>query len=311
MNYTLHQLNVFIAIVDHESITKAANFLNLSQPAVSIQFKNFQDQFTLPLTEVIGKKVYITDFGHEIAKAARNILFEVEEINYKIQQFNGLLSGKIKISIVNTGKYVMPYFISNFFIKNQGLDLYLDTNNKKLVVESLKENQTDFALLTILPPNLDVEVIELLPNYSFLVCNNEVWNQFDQNLIKILDEYPFLLREEGSATRFISENFLQKHKIKPFKRIEFTSNEALKQAILAGMGVSILPLVGMKDQISDGSLKIIPVDGLPRITTWKLVWLKRKSLSPAARAFVTYLSEEKLNIQKKYFDWMDDYYSKN
>ena len=121
MNYTLHQLNVFIAIVDHESITKAAQSLNLSQPAVSIQFKNFQEQFSLPLTEVIGKKVYITDFGYEIAKAARNILFEVEEINYKIQQFNGLLSGKIKISIVSTGKYVMPYFISDFFMQNQGL----------------------------------------------------------------------------------------------------------------------------------------------------------------------------------------------
>lgn len=309
MNYTLHQLNVFLAIVDHESITKAAHFLNLSQPAVSIQFKNFQDQFSLPLTEVIGKKVFITDFGLEIAKAARNILFEVEEINYKIQQFNGLLSGKIKISIVNTGKYVMPYFISNFFMKNKGLDLYLDTNNKNIVIENLKENQTDFALLTVLPPNLDVEVIELLPNYSFLVCHTDIWNQHDQNLLQIMNNYPFLLREEGSATRFISESFLKKNKFNPIKKIEFTSNEALKQAILAGMGLSILPLVGMKDQISEGSLKIVPVDDLPRITTWKLVWLKNKTLSPAARAFVAYLLEEKSNLKEKYFDWMDTYIS--
>lgn len=307
MNYTLHQLNVFLAIVDHNSITKAANYLNLSQPAVSIQFKNFQDQFSLPLTEIIGKKVYITDFGHEIAKAARNIIFEVEEINYKIQQFNGLLSGKIKISIVSTGKYVMPYFISDFFMNHQGLDLFLDTNNKAEVIESLKENQTDFALLSIMPTNLDLAQIELLPNYLYLICNSEIWNQFDKDLKQILQKYPFLFREEGSATRYISEKFLEKNKVVPSKKIEFSSNEALKQAILAGMGISILPLVGMKDQINDGSLQIIPIDELPIVTTWRLVWLKNKSLSPAARAFLTYLTEEKVNIQKKHFDWINNY----
>jgi DNA-binding transcriptional LysR family regulator len=307
MNYTLHQLNVFLAIVDHNSITKASNYLNLSQPAVSIQFKNFQDQFSLPLTEIIGKKVFITDFGHEIAKAARNIIFEVEEINYKIQQFNGLLSGKIKISIVSTGKYVMPYFISDFFMNNQGLDLFLDTNNKARVIEALKENQTDFALLSTIPPNLELKQIELLPNHLFLVCNSEIWNLYDKDLSKILQNYPFLLREDGSTTRYISEKFLEKNKVKPSKKVEFSSNEALKQAILAGMGISILPLVGMKDQINDGSLQIIPIDELPVVTTWRLVWLKNKSLSPAARAFLTYLTQEKVNIQKKHFNWINNY----
>ena len=183
----------------------------------------------------------------------------------------------------------------------------MDTSNKPVVVETLKDNQTDFALLTVVPPNLDVEQIELLPNYSFLVCNTEIWDQYDQNLMQILNKYPFLLREEGSATRFISERFLEKNKVRPTKKIEFTSNEALKQAILAGMGISILPLVGMKDQIKDGSLKIIPINDLPTVATWRLVWLKNKSLTPAARAFLAYLSEEKVNIQNKYFDWMHIY----
>jgi DNA-binding transcriptional LysR family regulator len=307
MNYTLHQLKVFLAIVDRQSITKAAQQLILSQPAVSIQFKNFQDQFSLPLTEVIGKKVYITDFGYEIAKAARNIIFEVEEINYKIQQFKGLLTGKIRISMVSTGKYVMPYFISDFFTLHQGLDLFLDTNRKADVVEALKENQTDFALLSIMPPHLDLEEIELLPNHLFLVCNSSIWNQYDQNLKQILQRYPFLLREEGSATRYIAEKYLVKNKIKPTKKVEFSSNEALKQAILAGMGISILPLLGMKDQINDGRIQIFPIDEVLVVTTWRLVWLKNKSLSPAARAFLNYLSEEKDNIRNKHFDWINNY----
>ena len=192
MNYTLHQLNVFIKIVDNESITKASRELNLSQPAVSIQFKNFQDHFSLPLIEVIGKKVYITDFGREIAIAARNIIFEVEEINYKIQEFQGLLTGKMKISVVSTGKYVMPFFISDFLMNHPGLDLYLDTTSKLQVVTALKENQTDFALLTVMPEHLDLNYFELIPNYLFLVCNQTVWKAFNTNWDGMFKKYPFL-----------------------------------------------------------------------------------------------------------------------
>jgi DNA-binding transcriptional LysR family regulator len=307
MNYTLHQLKVFLAIVDFKSITKASKHLNLSQPAVSIQFRNFQDQFSLPLIDVIGKKVFITDFGHEIAKAARNIIFEVEEINYKIQQFNGLISGKIRISVVSTGKYVIPYFISDFFMNNMGIDLFLDSLSKIQVVESLRENHTDFALMTILPTNMELEQIELMPNHLFLVCSIGIWNAYDQNLKTILQNRPFLLREQGSATRFLSDKFLEKNKVKPNKKIELTSNEALKHAILAGMGISILPLVGMKNEIMDGSLKIIPKEELPIVTTWRLVWLKDKSLSPASRAFLTYLEKEKWIVQDRHFNWIKNY----
>lgn len=307
MNYTLHQLNVFIAIVDHKSITKAAKHLNLSQPAVSIQFRNFQDQFILPLIDVIGKRVFITDFGHEISKAARNIIYEVEEINYKILQFNGLVSGKIRITVVSTGIYVIPFFISEFFMKNRGIDLFLDSLSKIQVVDSLKQNQTDFALVTTLPDHLDLEQLELMPNHSFLVCSTETWNLYDKDLKSILQNRPFLLREPGSATRFISEKFLEKYKVKPNKKLELTSNEAIKQAILAGMGISILPLIGMKDQIMDERLKIVTIDELPVINKWRLVWLKEKSLSPGAREFLSYLQSEKSRLQEKHFGWIENY----
>jgi len=307
MNYTLHQLKVFLKICENESITKAAHALNLSQPAVSIQFKNFQDQFSLPLYEVIGKKVFITEFGREIAITAKKIIQEVEEIDIKTHEFKGLWTGKIKLSVVSTGQYIMPYFINDFFLQHPGLDLFLDTTNKSQVVSALKDNQTDFALMSILPVNLDLNHIELLPNHLFLVCNKKVWDDFDGNFDIIFEKYPFLLREEGSATRFESEKYLTANKINISKKIELKSNETVKQAVLAGMGISIIPLIGMKNQLIEGSLKIIPLQGLPLVTKWRLVWLKEKSLSPSSRAFLKNIIEQKEHIKKLYFDWIIDY----
>ena len=131
MNYTLNQLRIFLKITQTESVTKAAEELHLTQPAVSIQLKNFQDQFDIPLTELVGRKIYITDFGKEIAEAAENILNQVNAINYKTQAYKGQLSGRLRISVVSTGKYVMPYFLSGFMKQHEGIELEMDVTNKR------------------------------------------------------------------------------------------------------------------------------------------------------------------------------------
>ena len=139
MNYTLHQLKVFLKVSKTCSITKAAEELHLTQPAVSIQLKNFQ--------EVIGRQLYVTDFGKEIAFAAEEILNEVDKINLKTQAYKGILSGALKLSVVSTGKYVMPYFLSDFLNLNSGIELEMDVTNISKVVKSLVNNQIDFALV--------------------------------------------------------------------------------------------------------------------------------------------------------------------
>ena len=149
MNYTLNQLQIFLKIVQTQSVTKAAEELHLTQPAVSIQLKNFQDQFDIPLTEVLGRKIHITDFGREIAVAAENIINQVYAINYKTQAFKGQLTGRLKISIVSTGKYIMPYFLTSFMQKHAGIELLMDVANKNSVIESLENNEVDFALVSI------------------------------------------------------------------------------------------------------------------------------------------------------------------
>jgi DNA-binding transcriptional LysR family regulator len=307
MHYTLNQLEVFVKVVELQSVTKAAEALHLSQPAVSIQLKNFQEQFDIPLTEVVGRKIYITEFGYEIAAAAESILLEVSKINIKAKAFKGLLTGKIKIAIKSTGKYVMPYFLSGFANTHKEVEIRMDVTNRSQVLESLENNAIDFALISIVPENLQIEKISLLPNKLFLIGKTSDHLSETDDISKILKETPFIFREKGSGTRFMIENFFTSNSLKVSKRFELTSNEAVKQAILAGLGCSIMPLIGIKNELMKGELEIIPIDELPIITQWRLIWLKGKKLSPAALAFVDYLTKEKQNIIKQQFSWCDLY----
>ena len=168
MNYTLNQLQIFLKIVETQSVTKASEELHLTQPAVSIQLRNFQSQFDIPLTEVVGRKMYITDFGKEIAGSAENIINQVYAINYKTSAYKGHLTGRLKISVVSTGKYIMPYFLSDFINLHSGVELLMDVTNKSSVLDSLENNEVDFALVSILPTTLNIEKIDLLQNKLFL-----------------------------------------------------------------------------------------------------------------------------------------------
>lgn len=303
MNYTLHQLQIFLEIVDKKSITKAAEALYLTQPAVSIQLKKFQDQFPLPLTEVIGRKLYITPFGEEIALAAKRILDEVAVIDYKTQQYQGKLAGKLSISVVSTGKYVMPYYLSGFVNAHPGIDFTMDVTNKLKVVHDLEENRVDFALVSVLPDHLDLEALPLLKNSLYLVGGSEREALRQGKVENIFTEEPLLYREPGSATRNAMETFIQNNSFPVSKKIELTSNEALKQAVIAGLGYSIMPLIGIRNAISIGDITIVPFKGLPMHTQWNLVWLKRKKLSEVAKAFVNHLENEKDMVADKYFKW--------
>ncbi|MBL7859118.1 MAG: LysR family transcriptional regulator [Cyclobacteriaceae bacterium] len=305
MNYTLHQLQVFLKITQTQSVTKAAEDLHLTQPAVSIQLKNFQDQFDIPLTEVVGRKIYITDFGNEIADAAEKILQQVNAINYKTQAFRGQLSGRLKISVVSTGKYVLPHFLSGFMNQHPGVELIMDVTNKKKVIESLEKNEVDFSLVSILPEKLPIETLELLDNKLYFIGSHNAVIHASWGPKKIFESLPLIFRERGSGTRQTMEKFIEKSHALVRKKMELTSNEAVKQAVIAGLGYSIMPLIGIKNELRNGELKIIPVKGLPIKTSWKMIWLKGKRKSPVADSFLHYLKEEKLKIIGSKFSWLN------
>lgn len=303
MNYTLHQLKIFSTVVETSSITKTADILYLTQPAVSIQLKKFQEQFDIPLTETIGRKLYITDFGHEIAKSAEEILNQVDAINYKTKSYNNELTGKLKLSIVSTGKYIMPYFLSDFININNTVDIKMDVTNKSLVVDSLINNQVDFALVSTLPKDLKLNKIQLLENKLYLVGSPRLKSVSGDDPQKIFKNFPLIYREQGSATRIANEEYIKSHNIPTYKQFELTSNEAVKQAAISGLGYSIMPLIGIKNELKNGDLQIIEMDDLPITTHWHLVWLKAKKLSPIASAYIEYLKQNKNEIINKEFNW--------
>lgn len=269
----------------------------MTQPAISIQLKNFQDQFTIPLTEIHGRQLYVTDFGYEIGEIAKRVLENLEEIQFKTKAYLGVLTGKLKIASASTGKYVMPYFLSDFMNEHDGIDLNLGVTNKTKVIESLKKNEIDFALVSVLPEEFDVESEELIENKLFLVSNTANPSK-NSSLI---------YREKGSATRTEMEAFFKETELNSRKKLELTSNETVKQAIIAGLGISIVPIIGIKNEIQNESLHIVKRDGLPIVNTWRLIWLKNKKLSPVAEGYLQFIRNEKERIIQEYFGWYESY----
>ncbi len=307
MNYTLNQLHIFLKIAQTKSVTRVAEELHLTQPAVSIQLKNLQAQFEIPLTEVVGRKIYITDFGKEIAAAAENILNHAHAINYKTLSHKGKLAGRLKISVVSTGKYVIPFFLSDFINTHDGIELILDVTNKMKVVESLEKNEVDFSLVSVLPDSMQIEKLELMQNKLYLVSNTKQKFKNKEYNKSIFESVPLIYREPGSGTRQTMEKFIKRNNLPVQKKMELTSNEAVKQAVVAGLGCSIMPLIGIKNELQNGDLQIIPVKGFPIKSVWNLIWLKGKNLSPVALAFLNYLKKEKENIIKEKFKWFEEY----
>lgn len=297
MNYTINQLLIYLKVVETKSITKASEELHITQPAVSIQLKNFQSHFNVALTELIGRTIHITDFGLEIADITQRAIAELEILSFKTKEYEGKVTGRLKISVASTGKYVIPFFLSDFLDRYPGIDLLLDVTNKTMVLDSLKNNEIDFAVVSVIPDDLEVEEELLLENKLYLVGNQDNYKK-NKTLI---------FREEGSATRQEMELYFKEKNVGQRKKIELTSNEAVKQAVIAGLGHSIIPLIGIKNELQDESLKIIKRKGLPLKTDWRLIWLKNKKLSPVAQAYLEFISHEKPQILVHYFQWYKNF----
>ncbi|MDT8347713.1 MAG: LysR substrate-binding domain-containing protein, partial [Flavobacteriaceae bacterium] len=223
--------------------------------------------------------------------------------------YRGELFGQIKISVVSTGKYIMPFFLSDFLNQHRGVELSMDVTNKYKVVESLEKNQVDFALVSMMPDQLKLESIELLDNVLIWITSRELLNAKELSL-EDLKLQNLIFREEGSATRKQMERYIAKHNFVSFKRMELTSNEAVKQSVIAGLGVSLVPLIGLRNHLERGSIRYISTPDTPIVTRWKLVWLKGKKFSPASEQFLKHLELERDRLIQKHFSWYMDFYHK-
>jgi DNA-binding transcriptional LysR family regulator len=291
MNISLTQLKALKAISQHESITNAAKSMNMTQPAVSIQLKNLQEQFEVPLTEIIGKKIYITEFGQELVEMADRIFADVN-----------------RISAVSTGKYIIPYLMADFMKINPHVEINLEVSNRNQVLAHLEENTTDLALLSVNLPNEEkFESITLEENKWYLACAPELAGKFRVEInANNWEKIPFILREKGSGTRSKMEDFFKSRNINVDSKLELATNEAVKQAIMAGLGASILSNFSMSQEIADNRITILQYPGLPLKSAWKLIWLKQKRHSPAVLAFIKWISENKKEIFASNFNTFQD-----
>jgi DNA-binding transcriptional LysR family regulator len=305
MNYTLHQLKVFCSVADFESVTKASVFLNMTQPAVSIQLKNLQNQFNIPLTEIIGRQLFLTEFGKEVLARSKEIIGKIEDLNELANAYKGLLTGKLRISSASTGKYIIPFFLSSFVSQNPGVKLSLDVTNKQKVIEDLVKNEIDLALVSVIPEGLKINALSLMKNKLYLVGGRNLTIPNSKNP-KFLETVSLIYREEGSATRKAMENFIAKNQLDIQTKMELTSNEAVKQAIVSGLGCSIMPAIGIRHELNSGELKIIPIKGLPLVTNWNLIWHQNKEFSPVTKRYIEHLTTNKEELITSFFDWYDE-----
>ncbi len=284
MKYTLHQLEIFVRLSRTLSVTQTAEELNLSQPAVSIQLKNFQTHFPLPLTEIVHKRLYLTEFGRSVAKKAEDVLRSTQGVNQCLADYQGEISGTLRLSTVSTGKYIAPYLLAPFAHSNPSVDISLSVSNKAQVMAQLAANEVDLALIS-LKPDMRLAEFPVMDNEFVLVgatppSSGEVWSPDRLGSISLL------FREPGSATRQMMERYIQQHGINVKMRLELSSNEAIKQSILAGLGYSIMPKVSILSDLEQRNLFIQPVRGLPIRSYWSLVWPEGKNLSPQAQEFI-------------------------
>ena len=201
----------------------------------------------------------------------------------------------------------MPYFLADFMKQHAGIELLMDVTNKDKALESLENNEVDFALLSILPTNLNIEKLDLLQDKLYLVGSPKTKLKERKNIKELFKDLPLIFREKGSGTRQTMERFIEQHHISVLKKMELTSNEAVKQALLAGLGFSIMPLIGIRNELRNNELQIIPIKGLPITTNWSLIWLKAKKHAPVSLSFINHLKEQKSQIVQENFNWYEQY----
>jgi DNA-binding transcriptional LysR family regulator len=290
---TLRQLKVFESVARHLSFSRAAEELHLTQPAVSMQVKQLEQQAGLPLTEMIGKKVFLTQAGEEVARQARLIAQQLREADEAIDALKGVRGGTLSIGVISTAKYFTPGMLAEFRRRQPGIDLRLGVYNRETVLRKLAENEIDLAIMGQ-PPNDFPSVAEAFADHPLVIIAAPDHQLVSKKKIPptALNEETFLIREPGSGTRATMERYFAEAGVVPRHRMELISNEALKQSVMAGLGLAFISAHTIRLECEVGRLAILPVIGTPIVRRWYIVHRAEKQLMPVAEAFRAFLIAE-------------------
>jgi LysR family transcriptional regulator, low CO2-responsive transcriptional regulator len=298
---TLHQLKVFETVARLTSVTRAAEELSLTQPTVSMQIKQLTQNIGVPLFEQIGKKLYLTESGQELLLTCREIFDRLAQFEMKIADFQGMKQGKLKLSTITTTKYFIPRALAPFCKLYPGIEIALEITNHERVLERLNENLDDLYIISKIPDRLDVSLHPFLENPLVVIAHKTHPLAQEKNIpISRLNDEAFIMRERGSGTRAAVEQLFAQHDVSVKVRLELGGNEAIKQAISVGFGLSVLSQHTFTPEAAKSSgLKILDVEHFPIERHWYIVHPTDKQLSIVASTFFDFLQQESQAIADK------------
>ena len=290
---TLHQLKVFEAVARHNSFTRAAEELFLTQPTVSMQVKQLSKAVGLPLFEQVGKRLFLTDAGKELYTTCQEIFDRLTQFEVAIADMKGLKQGSLRLAVVTTAKYVIPRLLGPFCQRYPGVDVSLFVDNHESVIDSLANNRHDLYILSNPPDDFDIAMHPFLENPLVVLAwrNHPLATETNIPIKRLADE-TFIMREPGSGTRQAVQKVFDAAELELKVKLDLGSNEAIKQAIAGGLGISVLSLHTLALEGPSSQLAILDVEGFPIERYWYVVYPSGKQLSIIAQTFFEYLLNE-------------------
>ena len=293
MNFTFRQLRLFLALVETGSVSAAAKKMHVTQPTASMQLKEISASVGLPLYEVVGKKVFLTEVGESLAATAREITQSLASFEQLVSATQGIAKGQLRVAVVSTAKYFMPRLIGSFCKRHPLIDVSLEILNRDGVLGRLRQNTDDLYIMSMPPDDLHLTDEVLMPNPIVVIAASADPLTKQKNIsFNDLSRHRFIMRESGSGTRMAADQYFRKKKFRPDIRLELGSNEAVKESVAGGLGVGVISQYALHGHQREHGVRVIDVDGFPLKSSWHLVHLAAKNLSPIALAFKEHIVRE-------------------
>ena len=297
MNITFRQLEVFEVVARLLSYTKASKELHLTQPAVSMQIKQLEENTGLPLLEQVGRKTYLTEAGKEMYHYCRTIARQLDEAGEVLEQLKGLKSGRLEITVATTANAFATRMLSKFNKEHEGSTVSLDVTNRERLLRQLADNDKDIAIMGRPPEDADLVTEPFAENPLVVIAAPDHPLAGIQPIpLYMLQAQTFVVREQGSGTRTAMQRFFEEHSLSITSSMEMNENEAIKQAVQAGMGLGVVSIHTIELELETKRLVILDVEDFPIMRHWYLVHRKEKRLSPITQAFKDYVLDEGRNL---------------
>ena len=293
MNFTLRQLRLFEAVARNASYTRAAEEMHLTQPAVSTQVKQLEEDVGMALFEHMGRKIFLTEAGREMYQFSRSIAQKFDDISMVLDEMKGVKHGVLNISVTSTAKYFAPYLLAEFCRQHAGITVNLDVTNRATLLRQLADNLPDMAIMGTPPTGLDLEADSFMSNPLVVIAppSHPLAQAGRISLHRLMQE-PFIQREQGSGTRNAIERFMEQRGLSMKTTMEMSRNEAIKHAVMAGLGLGMVSIHTLELELALGRLAILDVEGFPIVKDWYLVHRTGKRFSGAAAAFKDFVLQE-------------------